>query len=403
MVEGDIVPLLFGVVSVAVGIGFLGGRIFRKTGIPDIVPIMLLGFLVGPVFGLIHRDSILSVAQFFGAIALLIILFNAGLNLDFYTVLKQAPRAALLAILSFGVGVILVSLVAIYGLNLPPMQGILLGSIVGGSSSIIVIPYVEQMKVGEKVRTLLSLESTITDIFCVISTLTIISLLEMGSGGTLAVPQLVSARFSVGIVIGLVLGLLWLWTFPKISKDPYHYMLTLFIAFLTYAVSEFLGGSGPLSALLFGLVLGNGRPMSQIFRFEKRIAVSNDIIRFNSEMSFLVRSVFFVYIGIISTIAGLESALAGIVISLLLLVTRYFSSPIITRNSDLSSEKNIISVMYPRGLATAVLASLPLATGIAGTENFIDIAFVVILATVSITVFGTIIIRHRERNKLRNI
>ena len=398
MVEEAIVPLLFGVVSIAVGIGFLGERIFSRTGVPDVVPIMILGLLVGPILNVINPDPLLSIAPLFGAVALLIILFHAGLNLDFYTVLKQAPRAALLAIMSFGFATLFVSLIGIYALNHPPLIAILLGSIVGGSSSIIVIPFLEQMRVGEKIRTLLSLESTMTDILAVVVALTIIRLLQIGPNEVTPVAQIISARFSVGVVIGLLLGLIWLITFPKISKDPYNYMMTLFIAFLTYSVSEFLGGSGPLSALVFGLVLGNGRPMSQIFRFERQVAVSTDINRFNSEMSFLVRSIFFVYIGIISSIGGFQLTLVGILISGLLLVSRIIAVPIVTFRSDMVKHKALMTVMLPRGLGAAVLASLPFTLGIPGTESFVGLAFVIILSTITITVVGTILMRLRTRS-----
>ena len=47
MFEGDTITLLFGSISIAVAIGFLGERLFKKTGIPDVIPIMILGLLVG--------------------------------------------------------------------------------------------------------------------------------------------------------------------------------------------------------------------------------------------------------------------------------------------------------------------------------------------------------------------
>ena len=396
LVEELSVPLLFGVVSVAVGIGFLGERIFARTGIPDVVPIMILGLIVGPILNLIDPSPLLSIAPLFGAIALLIILFHAGLNLDLYTVLKQAPKAALLAVLTFGMALGFVTAIGVFVLGLPPMLSLLLGSIVGGSSSIIVIPYLEQLRVGEKIRTLLSLESTITDILAVVAALTIIRLIQIGSEEATPVAQLVSARFSVGIVIGLMLGLVWLLTFPKISKDPYNYMMTLFIAFLTYSVTEFLGGSGPLSALMFGLVLGNGRAMSQIFKFERQVAISTDISRFNSEMSFLIRSIFFVYIGIIASIGSFELTLIGILISGLLLLTRVIATPLVVARSDMKRHRGLMTMMLPRGLGAAVLASLPFTLGIPNTESFVGLAFIVILTTIAITVLGTIVLRRRE-------
>lgn len=398
MFEGDTITLLFGSISIAVAIGFLGERLFKKTGIPDVIPIMILGLLVGPILNLINPEPLVAMAPLFGSIALLIILFNSGLNLDFYAVIKQAPRAAMLAIMTFGLGTLSTMVIAIYVLKMEPMLGILLGTILGGSSSIIVIPYLQQMKVGERVKTILSLESTITDILAVVATLTIIKVIQIGATGseTMPVTQMISSSFSIGIVTGLLLGLIWLWVFPKISKDSYNYMMTLFIAFLTYSITEFLGGSGPLSALVFGLILGNGRSMSQIFKFDKQVTINTDITRFNSEISFLVRSIFFVYIGIIATIGDIQLTIVGIGIALLLLSSRLVAAPIVTWKTKLEKQRNMIIVMFPRGLGAAVLASLPFTMGIPNTEIFVNLVFVVIFATIAITVAGTFTIKNKK-------
>ena len=398
MFEGDTITLLFGSISIAVAIGFLGERLFKKTGIPDVIPIMVLGLLVGPILNLINPDPLVAMAPLFGSIALLIILFNSGLNLDFYAVIKQAPRAAMLAIMTFGLGTLSTMVIAIYVLKMEPMLGILLGTILGGSSSIIVIPYLQQMKVGERVKTILSLESTITDILAVVATLTIIKVIQIGATGseTMPVTQMISSSFSIGIVTGLLLGLIWLWVFPKISKDSYNYMMTLFIAFLTYSITEFLGGSGPLSALVFGLILGNGRSMSQIFKFDKQVTINTDITRFNSEISFLVRSIFFVYIGIIATIGDIQLTIVGIGIALLLLSSRLVAAPIVTWKTKIEKQRNMIIVMFPRGLGAAVLASLPFTMGIPNTEIFVNVVFVVIFATIAITVAGTFTIKNKK-------
>ena len=398
MFEGDTITLLFGSISIAVAIGFLGERLFKKTGIPDVIPIMVLGLLVGPILNLINPDPLVAMAPLFGSIALLIILFNSGLNLDFYAVIKQAPRAAMLAIMTFGLGTLSTMVIAIYVLKMEPMLGILLGTILGGSSSIIVIPYLQQMKVGERVKTILSLESTITDILAVVATLTIIKVIQIGATGseTMPITQMISSSFSIGIVTGLLLGLIWLWVFPKISKDSYNYMMTLFIAFLTYSITEFLGGSGPLSALVFGLILGNGRSMSQIFKFDKQVTINTDITRFNSEISFLVRSIFFVYIGIIATIGDIQLTIVGIGIALLLLSSRLVAAPIVTWKTKIEKQRNMIIVMFPRGLGAAVLASLPFTMGIPNTEIFVNVVFVVIFATIAITVAGTFTIKNKK-------
>jgi cell volume regulation protein A len=283
-------------------------------------------------------------------------------------------------------------------LNLSIYKSLLIGCILGGSSSIIVLPIVQALKVDKKVQTLLSLESTLTDIFVVVMTLIIIEFIISNSGiNFISTFQIIASRFSVGIILGLVIGLFWLLIFPSIRKDPYRYTATLFVAFLVYAISEFLGGSGALSTLIFGIILGNGSSISEILKLKREITLGSDVLIFHSEISFLIRSFFFVYIGIISSIRDPILIIFGVIISVLLLNVRLVASYASSVRSSLKKYRLLMAVMLPRGLATAALCTLPVGLGIAGTEFFPDIGFVVILTTTLISVAGTVVLkRNRE-------
>ena len=393
------IPAIFGLVGVTILIGFLGTRLFKRTGIPELVPVLVLGLLIGPVLGLVEAEPLIDLAPAFGAIALVIILFNAGLNLDLYRVLKQIPRATLLAVMGFVLSVLVTAGVANLFLELSIYRSLLLGCILGGSSSIIVLPIVQALKVDKKIQTILSLESTLTDIFVVVMALIVIEFIIGGTMDITSTFQIIASRFSVGIILGLVIGLLWLSVFPAIRRDPYRYTATLFVAFLVYAVSEFLGGSGPLSTLIFGIILGNGPSISEMLKLKREIVIGSDVLIFHSEFSFLVRSFFFVYIGIISSIRDPFLIIFGVIISVLLLNVRLVASYVSSLRSGLKKYRLLTAAMLPRGLATAALCTLPVGLGIAGTESFPDIGFVVILTTTMISVAGTVFLK-RSRNVL---
>ena len=57
------------------------------------------------------------------------------------------------------------------------LDGLLLGSIVGGSSSIIAIALIRKLKVTEKIETVLCLESILTDVLCTVGAFTAINIL----------------------------------------------------------------------------------------------------------------------------------------------------------------------------------------------------------------------------------
>jgi len=55
-----------------------------------------------------------------------------------------------------------------------------------------------------------------------------------------------------------------------------------------------------------------------------------------------------------------------------------------------------MSVMFPRGLAAAVLASIPLTSGVPNSQVFPEIAFIVILTTIIVCTVGVAVLRKRQ-------
>ncbi len=137
-------PILLLAASVVIILGVLGEAFFKKTGIPDILLLMVLGIIIGPVLGIIQPEAVLEIVPYFAAVALIIIMFDGGLNLHIGKVLKTAHFAIILVIVGFALSVGIVAGLAHYGLGWEWIDSILLGTIVGGSSSIIVFGLVQK-------------------------------------------------------------------------------------------------------------------------------------------------------------------------------------------------------------------------------------------------------------------
>src|SRR3989338_6543685 len=100
---------LFGVTII---VGYIGYIFFDKTRIPDIFWLMIFGILIGPIFNLVDRALFISISQFLAALALIIILFDAGINMDFFKMLRSFPRSILLAVLGIAISVTAVAAVS---------------------------------------------------------------------------------------------------------------------------------------------------------------------------------------------------------------------------------------------------------------------------------------------------
>jgi len=293
---------------------------------------------------------------------------------------------------------------------------LLLGSIFGGSSSVVVISLASKIKISEKGSTVLILESALTDILCIVISLSIITIIVTGQANIGSIGSGIAGKFFLGALIGVGLGFVWLFALKRLATVSFSYILTIGIVLLGYACSEVLGGSGALSALVFGLILGNERALLKFFKQNSfslngiiqndygssndkiSLSVSRGLKRFESEVAFLVRTFFFVFLGIIVSISSLNLLLAGVILSLILLATRFGAVWLTTVNSPLRKDREIMTAILTRGLAAAVLATLPAQYGLPYADLFVSLAVVIIVTTAIIATVGSMVIAHQKKD-----
>jgi cell volume regulation protein A len=136
--------------GVVIFLGVAGEAFFKKTGIPDVAFLMVLGVIIGPILGIIQPEAVIQIVPYFAALALIIIMFDGGLNLDLKHMIKTAHFSFTLAILGFILSVVIATIAVHYVLDWSWLESILLGSIVGGSSSVIVFGLVRNIQISEE-------------------------------------------------------------------------------------------------------------------------------------------------------------------------------------------------------------------------------------------------------------
>ncbi|MFQ6009556.1 MAG: cation:proton antiporter [Candidatus Aenigmatarchaeota archaeon] len=380
--------------SITIILGYIGLIVFERTKIPDIIWLMILGLILGPVLQIFPTELFIGISSLMAALALIILLYDAGLNMDFYQMIKGVPRGTLMSLVNLSLSMAAIGAFSMFVFGFDSMQGLLLGAIVGGTSSPIVITIMRGLNVRPNVQTLLQLESILTDPFTIVIALALLEVIRSGAPISSTVGNILSA-FSIAIVVGSIVGIVWLSVLDKLKGRPFDYMLTLALLFILYVFTESVKGSGALAVLAFGIVLGNSKVFSRMFRLGKIFTVDALLKKFHTEISFFIRSFFFVYMGLIVAINP-QYVLYGLAITVILLFLRAVGVRIATLKMALTPlEANIAKIMGPRGLAAAVLAQLPLVFGLPGAEIYSNIAFVVILGTVVYTSIMTGLISKR--------
>jgi cell volume regulation protein A len=291
-----------------------------------------------------------------------------------------------------------------------------------------VIPLASRLKnIQEKTKMVSSIESILTDPICIVVVFAVYYMVFIVGelNLLLGVGNLVKT-FSVGIVLGSIFGIIWLFIMNKVRKEQFSYIMTLAVVFLVYSFTALIvgtneggQGAGAIACLMFGLVLGNGKKILKMINYQHEgFEIDNETKQFHGLTSFVIRTFFFVYLGMIVTFKSLNFILIGIIILMVLLIVRYFAIYISTYKGGFEvDDKQILTVMMPRGLAAAILAIsfTPLILG-AGTSTvpgynlanemqgiFMDVAFVVILGTAIITTIGVSVICHHEMKRKKNI
>ena len=94
-------------------IGTLGEIVFRRTGLPDVVWLIVVGVVLGPISGAVTTQRLSAIAPYFAALTLIVILFEGRSRLRVAGLGQAAGRALLLRRLTF-----LLAPVAISGLRM---------------------------------------------------------------------------------------------------------------------------------------------------------------------------------------------------------------------------------------------------------------------------------------------
>lgn len=420
-------------VAAIIAIGFAASWVFEKTRVPDILILIFLGLLLGPIaltyFGISFvPPGVLEVATpYFTALALMFILFDGGLNLRLGQVVKKLGLVALHTGLTFVLTIFAIAFVTMTVLGYDLYVGILLGAILGGTSGAVVIGIVRVLRVSEETKIVLTLESVLTDVLCVVTVLAMIELLRGGPGASPWIVVLgLGKAFLIALAVGLTFGFGWLALLRRLEDKPFSYMLTVAVLLGLYALTEFVGGSGAMGSFVFGLILGNHASIGRRLKLETGFVVDERIKQFHSELSFVIRTFFFVFLGLVFTlnISGrwevstnlpLLSALDGtfvlflvgvLLVFLVIVGIRVLTARLVAAiHPKPPAERRVLWSLMGRGLAAAVLASLafsipaftsPATPGDAYYQSlmapyeaqFLNLAFFIILLTVGATTVG---------------
>lgn len=389
-------------VSSTLFLGYISGLFYSRTKIPDIIWLIAFGIVLGPVLHFFDPELFTALSPLMSIIALCIILFDAGINVDIRAIMETMHKSVILTVTTFIITVVAVGYVLPFLMpgDFNIWQAMLFGSMVGGTSTVTVLGIIGGLEklisdLGD-VKVVLMMESVISDPLCIVTAMTFIRMIMLGGVSFQEGVKDILFTFAVSSLIGFAVGLVWAQVLNLLQKRPFNYIMTIATLFPTYIIAESVAGhgAGPVSALTFGLSLTNYQYLTRKLGRESRVRVEKRRLReFHEEITFLIKSFFFVFIGLIVVLSK-RFMFYGLLLVGMLALIRYVAVTIVSALLKFSKVESVLTkLIFSRGLPALVMSQLPFIYDPTG-EVFLNpgiytnLCFPIVIGTV---IFGALV------------
>lgn len=375
--------------------------LFQKTRVPDVLYLILIGLILGPILSVVRPEDFGKVGHVFTTIALVIILFEGGLDLGIADLRKSWRETVQITFLSYVVSLALLAVALFYLTALDLHGSLFVAAVLAGPAPSVIIPLARHLRLKDSSKTTLTLESSLGEALCIVVALAMLEAYKVEEVRVGRVIGSLFASFLFAVVIGAAGGYAWSIVLNKMRQLRNAIITTPSFAFILYGVTDFLGFSGPIAVLTFGIVLGNIRTFNIEWlerRFNLVPLVHNETEKlFFSELVFVVKTFFFVFIGLSVEFSDYRSMAFAVTLTGVLMFARFAAVRIGAARTTPRNDALLMSVLVPKGTAAAVLAGLPLQMGILGGDLMQNISYGVVTFSI---LFTAILVYLLERANL---
>jgi cell volume regulation protein A len=399
-------------------LGFIVTALFNKFKTTSVLPLMIIGLIVGPLLKLVNSgpgSAISQLSPYVTALTVSFVLFDVGINIDYDTLKRVLPRATGFMTLVVLVSAFAAAVVAYYAFGWGLLGSLVFGFAIAGPSSIIVPTLVKSVKLPRDLKTSLLYEGIATDSFQLIIPIILLGIMASGSINAAGAASTLVTTVLSSVALGFISALFWIYILGRFREQSreYSWMLTIAMVIATYGIAQEFGMNGAVTIFVFGVSFANMGIVSAMGKGRRKFMGLAGLIqkqdidhikRYQREITFFASSFFFVYIGMLFEITGSSNLLyitaIGIAVAIVLLVIRALFAGLLgkfmnrAKKLEYSFEKRIVAANVGRGLSPAIVATLPFTMGIV-LPGFLDEVFMVILLTNIVSTIGIFMIYNR--------
>ncbi|NWG72985.1 MAG: potassium/proton antiporter [Parvularculaceae bacterium] len=365
---------LLAAIGLLLAVAGLASPISRRLGVPVLVLFLGLGILAGSegIGGIPFDDY--GLAYRLGTLALVLILFDGGLNTAPVVVRRAALPAGLLATVAVLATAFATAAVA-HWLGLPWSLALLLGAVVSSTDAAAVFAVLRSggVRLKQSPAATLELESGLNDPMAVFLTLVATEIALGSEIRPVEFAGLLLQQFALGGAIGVAMGyatraLLRSVRLPAAGLYP---VLTVAGALLSFGVATLVDGSGFLAVYLTGIVLASG-PLP----YQAGLRRVHDALAWLSQITMFVILGLLVFPSRLLTWVPIGLAIAAA----LAFVTRPLAAWVVLTPLRVPwRERFFVSWVGLRGAVPIILAAYPVVRGVPGGDELFHLVFFVVL------------------------
>ncbi|HEX9944185.1 MAG TPA: potassium/proton antiporter [Thermoanaerobaculia bacterium] len=364
------------VLGALLGISVLLSRASARFRIPVFLLFLAIGMLAGSEGpgGIEFEDYGFSFRL--GTVALVLILFDGGLNTPWPALRRGLGPAAALATAGVAGTAALVGAGARL-LGFSWTEALLLGAIVSSTDAAAVFSVLRGsgLRLKPRVGTTLEIESGLNDPMAVILTMALTRSLADGQPPGPGILAAILLQLLIGGAIGAGVGFAgrFLLRRSRLPATGLYPVLTLALAFLAFGLPTLLEGSGFLAVYLAAVVLGNGE-----------VPYRSGLVRFHDAAAWCGQVTMFLVLGLLVFPSRLLAAAGpGLALGLLLALLARPLAALVCLLPFRFRLREIFFVGWVglRGAVPIILATYPVLERVSGAERLFDVVFFMVVVS----------------------
>jgi len=317
-------------VGLLVFLSHLFVALFERTKVPDVLYLILIGVVIGPVLHVVSPLDFGKVGHVFTTIALVVILFEGGLELSFDHLRTSFRSTLVITIISYIVTFVIIAVAGIWLMELSLLLSLFLAAVLAAPAPAVVIPLVRQLSLSPSTKTTLTLESPLGEALGIVIALGVLESIRFESVQVGYLIGKLLASFVFALMIGGLGGLAWSVLLHRVRQLRFAIFTTPALLLVLFGLTEFLGFSGPVSALTFGVTLANAgtKEIPWLARKYNLTPLQHNETEkaFFGEIVFMIKTFFFVYLGLSATFVDIWTLSLALILTAALCLHEFLQS-----------------------------------------------------------------------------